>query len=277
MHLKVKTMKNTILYLFIFVAAQLLTGFAANTISKLWFPETDSSTILLISSATCSIFVIILFTILKWCPVSRNYIRTRPWGTLIWSALFAIGAIIPITWAQEFIPETWRQDLIGETLAEMLKSREGYFIICVLAPLAEEIVFRGAIIRALTKWWKEKGKSNVSSEWYAIVISSILFAAVHANPAQIPAALVFGIFLGWLFVKTGSIFPGTIVHWINNSFAYVMLNLFPTLPIDAKMADYFNGNQLAVAQAVIASLLIALPSLYQLIKTPRCTPRISEI
>ena len=270
-------MKKTILYLFIFVAAQLLTGFAANTISKLWFPETDSSTLLLISSATCSIFVIILFTILKWCPVSRNYIRTRPWGTLIWSALFAIGAIIPITWAQEFIPETWRQDLIGETLAEMLKSREGYFIICVLAPLAEEIIFRGAIIRALAKWWKEKGKSNIASEWYAIIISSILFAAVHANPAQIPAALVFGIFLGWLFVKTGSIFPGTIVHWINNSFAYVMLNLFPTLPIDAKMADYFNGNQLAVAQAVIASLLIALPSLYQLIKTKRCTPHISEI
>ena len=270
-------MKKTILYLFIFVAAQLLTGFAANTISKLWFPDTDASTILLISSATCSIFAIILFTALNWCPVSRDYIRTRPWATLTWSALFAIGAIIPITWAQEFIPETWRQDLVGETIAEMLKSRIGYFIICVLAPLAEEIVFRGAIIRALTKWWKQKGKSSVSSEWYAIVISSILFAAVHANPAQIPAALVFGIFLGWLFVKTGSIFPGTIVHWINNSFAYVMLNLFPTMPIDAKIEDYFNGNQLAVAQAIVASLCIALPSLYQLIKTPRCTPRISEI
>lgn len=270
-------MKKTILYLFIFIAAQLLTGFAANTISRLWFPDIESSTLLLISSATCSIFVIILFTALKWCPVSRNYIRTRPWGTLIWSALFAIGAIIPITWAQEFIPETLRQDIIGDTLVEMLKSREGYFIICVLAPLAEEIIFRGAIIRVLAKWWKEKGKSNVSSEWYAIIISSILFAAVHANPAQIPAALVFGIFLGWLFVKTGSIFPGTIVHWINNSFAYVTLNLFPTLPIDAKIADYFNGNQLAVAQAIIASLFISLPSLYQLIKTKRCTAHISEI
>ena len=270
-------MKKTILYLFIFVAAQLLTGLAANTISKLWFPDTGSSTILLISSATCSIFAIILFTALKWCPVSRDYIRTRPWATLTWSALFAIGAIIPITWAQEFIPETWRQDLVGETIAEMLKSRIGYFIICVLAPLAEEIIFRGAIIRALTKWWKEKGKSNVSSEWYAIFISSILFAAVHANPAQIPAALVFGIFLGWLFVKTGSIFPGTIVHCINNSFAYVMITIFPTMPIDAKIADYFNGNQLAVAQAIIASLCIALPSLYQLIKIKRCTPHISEI
>ena len=59
-------MKKTILYLFIFVAAQLLTGFAANTISKLWFPETDASTILLISSATCSIFAIILFTALNY-------------------------------------------------------------------------------------------------------------------------------------------------------------------------------------------------------------------
>ena len=270
-------MKKTILYLFVFVAAQLLTGYAANTISKLWFPCTDSSTLLLISSATCSIFVIILFTTLKWCPVNRTYLRTKPWATLIWSALFAIGAITPITWAQEFIPETLRKDIIGETLAEMLKSREGYFVICVLAPLAEEIIFRGAIIRAIAKWWKEKGKSNVSSEWYAIIISSILFAAVHANPAQIPAALAFGIFLGWIFVKTGSIVPGTIVHWINNSFAYVMLNLFPTIPIDAKIADYFHGNQLAVAQAIIASLFIALPSLYQLIKTKRCTPHISEI
>lgn len=269
-------MKKTILYLLIFVAAQLIIGFIANTISKLWFPEVESSTVLLISSAASSILVIILFIALKWCPVSRNYIRTKPWGTLIWSALLAIGLVIPVTWAQEFIPEAIRKDLIGETLVEMLKTSEGYFIICMLAPLAEEIIFRGAIIRALTKWWQERGKSNVSSEWFAIIISAILFAAVHANPAQIPVALVFGILLGWLFVKTGSIVPGTIVHWINNSFAYVMLKMFPTLPVDAKMVDYFNGNQMAVAQAIFASLLIALPSLYQLIKTKRCTPHISE-
>jgi hypothetical protein len=83
-------MKKTILYLFIFVAAQLIIGFIANTISKLWFPEVESSTVLLISSAASSILVIILFIALKWCPVSRDYIRTRPWATLIWSALFAI-------------------------------------------------------------------------------------------------------------------------------------------------------------------------------------------
>jgi len=270
-------MKKTILYLFIFIAAQLLTGFAVSTISKLWFPEISLSDSLLISSALCSIIILILFLGLKWCPISRNYIRSRPWPTLIWSALLAIGMVIPITWAQEFIPETWRTDLIGEELVKMLQHTEGYFIICMLAPLAEEVVFRGAIIRAILKWREDKEGIGISSEWFAIVVSAILFAAIHANPAQIPAALIIGILLGWIFIKTNSIVPGLIIHWINNSFAYVMLKMFPTMPIDAKIADYFNGNQMAVAQAILASLLIALPSLYQLIKTKRCTPHTSEI
>jgi membrane protease YdiL (CAAX protease family) len=174
--------------------------------------------------------------------------------------------IIPVTWAQEFIPDSWRIDLVGDELARILQTNEGYFVVCLLAPLSEEIVFRGAIIRAILKWKSDSGASKVSAEWLAIVVSALLFAVIHANPAQIPAAIVFGILLGWLFIKTGSIVPGCIIHWINNSFAYVMLKIFPTVPIYAHLADYFNGNQMAVAQAVIASLFIALPSLYQLIK-----------
>lgn len=259
-------MKKTILFLFTFIALQLFTGFATNTIAKLWFPDADPTITLLISLASCSIAIIALFLGLKWCPVSRHYIRTKPWGTLIWSALLGIGMIIPVTWAQEFIPDSWRIDLVGDELARILQTNEGYFVVCLLAPLSEEIVFRGAIIRAILKWKSESGTSKVSAEWLAIVVSALLFAVIHANPAQIPAAIVFGILLGWLFIKTGSIVPGCIIHWINNSFAYVMLKIFPTVPIDAHLADYFNGNQMAVAQAVIASLFIALPSLYQLIK-----------
>ena len=73
--------------------------------------------------------------------------------------------------------------------------------------------------------------------------------------------------MGWLYTKTHSIAPGLLIHWINNSAAYVVANMFPTIPIDAKLEVYFNGNEMAVAQAVISSMLIALPSLYMIIAT----------
>ena len=116
----------------------------------------------------------------------------------------------------------------------------------------------------------------MKARWFAIGISALLFALAHMNPAQIPHALIVGVLLGWLYTKTRSIAPGLLIHWLNNSAAYVVANMFPTIPIDAKLEVYFNGDEMAVAQAVISSMLIALPALYQIIAT-RNNPEYNRI
>lgn len=239
-------MKKSLLFLFIFIALQTAVGL----ISGLFFKE------LLIPTIIINAIIVVLFLAMRWYEVDRRYIQSRPWLAIIWTVLLSIGIILPMAYLEEQIPESWRPDVAGEAIFQLLKSPEGYFAVCLLAPLAEEIVFRGAIITALRKC-----QLSIVS---CIIISSLFFAAIHFNPAQMPHAFIMGLLLGWLFVRTDSILLCFLVHWINNSFAYVMVKLFPSLPMDAPLADYFGGSQMAVAQAILCSLMIAIPSLYQL-------------
>lgn len=263
-------MKKAILYFLVFIAVQLIVAGLASWVTKLWFPTVSStdSTFLLITLALSSVITIALFLGLKWCPVSRNYVRTRPWATMIWSAVLGLGMIIPLTWIEEQVPEAWRTNLLGEEFTKMMQTTEGYFLICMVTPLMEEIVFRGAIVRALLSWYDNRMPED-KARWAAIVSSALIFSVAHFNPAQIPHAFIAGVLMAWMFVKFGSIVPGLLVHWVNNSMAYVMVNLFPTLPFDAPLKDYVGGSDAAVARAVICSMLIFLPALYQLIRMPR--------
>lgn len=274
-------MKKSILYFAVFIIVNVIVSYGGQGILALVYGSEHNATIpqLLIMSAVNSAIVIALFIALKWCPVSREYVRTRPWATFFWVVLLALGSIMPLAWLESLIPDELTKDFVGDVLAQMLGTTEGYFVICMLAPLAEEIVFRGAVIRSIVEWGRNRRLKHIDAgntaavyslsdtkiQWVAIIISAVLFAIAHLNPAQMPHALVVGILLGWLFVETGSIVPGFLFHWINNSAAYVMVKLFPSMPIDAPLEEYFSGNTIAMYQAVISSLCIALPALYQLI------------
>ena len=264
-------MINSILYFIAFAVIQVTVSLGATMVCKMWFPDITetSSTLLLIASAISSVLTIALFWACKWFRGNRDYIRTRPWTTLLWAALLGSGSILPLARLEEFIPQSWKTDLIGDELFGMLQTPEGYFVICMLAPLAEEIVFRGAMIKAMTAWCEKRGIMGWRKEWIAIGLSAALFAVVHFNPAQIPHALIMGVLFAWLFVKTQSIVPAFIIHWINNSSAYVFVKLYPNIPMDAPLVDYFHGNERTLMLAVIYSLMIALPSLYQLIRINR--------
>jgi membrane protease YdiL (CAAX protease family) len=123
-----------------------------------------------------------------------------------------------------------------------------------LAPLAEELVFRGAILRALLRWHK--------NAWVGIAISAVLFAIIHMNPAQMPHAFFVGLLLGWMYYRTDSIVPGVVFHWVNNSVAYVLYNLYPDPSL--KLVDILGGQQQSVWMALGFSLLIFLPALFQM-------------
>ena len=124
----------------------------------------------------------------------------------------------------------------------------------MLAPLVEELVFRGAILRGLLRWHR--------NPWLGIAISAVLFSVVHMNPAQMPHAFLIGLLLGWMYYRTDSIVPGVVYHWVNNTVAYVLYAFYPDP--DIKLNDIFMGNQQNVLLAVVFSLCIFIPSLLQL-------------
>ena len=245
-------MKNAIVYTIVFAGIEILVGSLVLLAYQLLMgtgTELDAMGVI-ISSGLAGVVTIAVFLAAKWAVVSRHWIRTRPWTVLFWCVIATLGSLIPSSWLQELMPEL--PNTAEKAFDLVLKDRWGYFIVGLLAPLSEELVFRGAILRELLKW-----KEN---PWIGIFISAMLFSLVHMNPVQMPHAFLVGILLGWLYYRTDSIIPGVIWHWVNNTVAYVMYNL--TNP-DETLLEYF-GSQQRVLMAVGFSLMIFLPALYQL-------------
>ena len=246
-------MKNAIIYTLAFAVIQLIVPYLTTTVYRLigGAEPAMNITTMIISMTVSSIIIMSLFLYFRWAEVSRSYVRSRPWAVLFWCALAAAGAVIPSSFLQELMPEL--PNLVEEEFDMILRNRWGYFAVGLLAPVCEELVFRGAILRALLHW--------TPRHWGAIAISALLFALIHANPAQMPHAFIIGLLLGWLYYRTDSIVPGIVYHWINNSIAYIGYNLYPDPSL--KLIDLF-GSQRNVAAAVLFSLFILLPALYQL-------------
>ena len=81
----------------------------------------------------------------------------------------------------------------------------------VLPALLEELVFRGYVLRTL----------RVYGDWFAVMVSSLLFGLMHGNISQIPFAIIVGLALGWLYVMTDNIWVPVAVHFANNAFSLV--------------------------------------------------------
>lgn len=88
--------------------------------------------------------------------------------------------------------------------------------VCILGPITEEILCRGAVLRA----------SSPVSKGCAIFISSLLFGLVHGNFTQIFQACIMGILLAYVAIKSGSIIVPCIMHIANNSISTGSAYLF---------------------------------------------------
>lgn len=207
-------------------------------------------------SVVSSLLTILLFQVTRWVPMSANYLRSKPWGVLIWTILLTLGTILPSEWLAELVnlevPES-----TGKLFEGIMKEPWGYAAIGLLVPIAEEIVFRGGVLGRLLA---VTGKKN---HWVAIIISALVFGCVHFNLAQGTHAFVIGLLLGWMYYRTGSLIPGVVFHWINNSVAYIMFNLMPQMA-DGKLIDLFHGNNRMMGAGIIFSLCILVPSIFQL-------------
>ena len=246
-------MKKAIVYTVAFLAVQVLMPVLIQQSLRLLTGSEPvlNAKFLIISSTACSVAAMAVFLGLRWAVVSRSYVRSKPWFELTWCGMAAIGVIIPSAWMQELLPEL--PNVAEQQFDLILRDRWGYFVVGLLAPVCEELVFRGAVLRALLGWARH--------HWVAIGVSALLFAVAHANPAQMPHAFAVGLLLGWFYYRTHSVVPGVVFHWVNNSAAYVIYNFYPDPQI--QLIDVF-GNHKTVAAAIAFSLFILLPSIFEL-------------
>lgn len=98
-----------------------------------------------------------------------------------------------------------------EAFEMIMRNPLGIIAVVIMAPIVEELLFRGAIQGHLLRKWKHPAG--------AIVLSSLIFGVVHGNWVQAPFAFVTGLALGWMYYRTGSLLPGILMHFVNNSAA----------------------------------------------------------
>ena len=82
----------------------------------------------------------------------------------------------------------------------------------LLPAVFEEFTHRGVAMDAL------KGRGN---EMSMVLLSSLLFAAMHTNIIQFFFAFGGGLIMGFLVIKTGSIYPAMLLHFANNTFSHM--------------------------------------------------------
>ncbi len=156
------------------------------------------------------------------------------WAPVIAAAVvgfFASGALNALN-RLAVGPEIAKRFDVGR-LFETPGAGEGILLVVgvvILAPIGEELLFRGYLMRILGARYGAKG---------AVLVTSALFALVHFNPASIVALFALGLVFGLLRIWTGSIFPSMLAHAIQNgaSSAILLTGLAEQSPDELPVGD----------------------------------------
>lgn len=187
-------------------------------------------------------FVIILLVSLFMCLDGKSYfkenlLRSVPFRGLLAALVLCVPYLIGVNMLTEMVQ---LPDFMQTTFSGLSDTFSGIFLLAVMGPVVEELCFRHGILRAL-----EEGSSRPR---YAIIASSLMFGIVHLNPAQIMAAFLVGLFLGWLYCSTRSLIPCIICHILNNSLAVLQTKL---LGADVTIRDMIGSNSLFLLLFVV--------------------------
>lgn len=188
----------------------------------------------------------------------------RPFPLRILPALIVgtFGVTILAQAAANLIPP---QPPFRDTFDEPLLSWQGLSLVCtvvLLAPVGEELFFRGLVLHGyLTRY----------SRITAVVVSSVLFAVFHLNVGQAVFALPIGLCCGWLYLRTRSLFPCIIFHVLANFSATFLLTPLATAMGYSDDSPEAGVGLTPVSMLALAAALVAVGGAvlwWQLRKTP---------
>lgn len=136
--------------------------------------------------------------------------------------LVGMGAMVS-EWICRFLDIPWEpQSLLKDFIEiESRDERVRFFVMAIiLAPLAEEILFRGFLYAWLKSHWPR---------WMALLVTAVLFGAMHQHwPVFLPLFLL-GILLGFLYELTGSLWTCIGLHALFNAVTLTVAMNYPEL------------------------------------------------
>lgn len=118
----------------------------------------------------------------------------------------------------------------------------------VVPAFIEEIIFRGIIMQSLRRF----------GDIFALVASSLIFGIFHLNLIQMPYAFILGLCIGYFVMRTGSLWVGVIIHFVNNSVAVAFEFLYPVMSEETWYIANSAYNLVCVILSVIALVAILM-------------------
>ena len=91
----------------------------------------------------------------------------------------------------------------------------GFIMVCLFAPIFEEIIFRGIILKGMLNF-------NVNPT-KAILLNGLIFGCAHMNPWQFIGAGILGVIFGFVYYRTKSLFLPMLLHFLNNTLSYTIM------------------------------------------------------
>lgn len=143
------------------------------------------------------------------------------WGLLAWVGATAVGALVVLALERMGLPA---DPQAAERALLVIDPWLAVVAIVVLAPIAEEVFFRGIVFNA---WLREGGRR------YAYLGSAILFAAIHLSLAAVLPIFLLGLALAWVYRRTQNLLAPIAMHAVVNgiSVAHALIDRFGLMPI----------------------------------------------
>ncbi len=157
--------------------------------------------------------------------LSMISIRTIGLGLIIFSMIICIELIVALISALTNVQ-------ISSNVAQTIGNAPAWFYIfsATIEPINEEVAFRGFLLPRLKYFFggilKNLPELAQFNGTMAIVLSAAIFGALHASynstfGIEVIAAFIFGIISGFVYDRTGSLYPGIIAHIFVNSIAVI--------------------------------------------------------
>lgn len=176
---------------------------------------------------------------------SFNFLILVPLMFFLWAAQNLIGEVNTLV-DKVLPPPPWFWEMFNKIFENDYGIYGSIIKVVIMAPVIEELIFRGVIMHGLMRNY---------SKFTAVFVSALMFALWHLNPWQFPATFILGLVLGILMLRTRNIYLCILGHAINNGLVLVSIQYWGEL----QKTSFFQSsksNQLIISALIATSALI---------------------
>ena len=202
----------------------------------------DVTTLTLISGLLTLVFVLAFYLIRRKKLGEALWLRPVPAPALFAGASLAPALYFVVVIVLSVLPEAWTESYGEASSGVVTGSVLGAISVAVVAPVVEEIIFRGLVMTRL---------SRAMPGWLAVLVSAAVFGLCHGEFVWFCYAFLLGVFFGFIDLRAGSILPSVLGHIMFNAIGQIM----------SFVPETEEGAEAVIALGVLFSAAVVLPIL----------------